>query len=136
MTILNDVLKKYQDSVNRVIDECEVFYAFTDKQFEEGLAKVRSTDSKATVIKLGGGVFIPTRNIDKYYDGLATCKENFKSIIDHYNLHDQYIEYQLCNYESYYTGDIEYAFGSMIGDYTISRVLEVFNKNKHLHYND
>ena len=52
------------------------------------------------------------------------------------NLEEVEIEYELCNHEAYYTGEIEDTVDALDGRYTAEEVQKVYNKNKHLHYDD
>jgi len=133
--LLQDVQKKYQDSINRVMNECGVFFAFNNNQLQEGMLS-HTLKEGDTYTRINGGCFIPTSNLARYTHDMQVCKDNFVHMIDHYNLHDAYIEYQLSNYESYYTYDIEDAKEALIGTYSDKQIWDVFNKNKALHYND
>lgn len=136
MSILQDIQKKYSDGTSKLADDCEMFFAFTDKQFDDGLAKVRADNKERRLIKLGAGCFIPADKIDRYNDGIQDLKDTFANTLSHHNLHDDYIAYQLANHEAFYTYEIEDAWGAMIVPYTREKVLEVFNKVKQYHYND
>ena len=100
-------LSNYTDTnISKALDKAQAFFAFSDKQVEEGKAKQGLTDD-IKLISLGSGLISPQdtgiqliKDMDKAYkDGIAQdIKENGKEAI---------IKRELYNHEAFYTGEID-----------------------------
>ena len=100
-------LSNYTDTkISKALDKAQAFFAFSDKQVEEGKVKQGLTDD-IKLISLGSGLISPQdtgiqliKDMDKAYkDGIAQdIKENGKEAI---------IKRELYNHEAFYTGEID-----------------------------
>ena len=100
-------LTNYTDTnISKALDKAQAFFAFSDKQVEEGKAKQGLTDD-IKLVSLGMGMICPQdtgkqllKDIDKAHkDGIAQdIKENGKEAI---------IKRELYNHEAFYTGEID-----------------------------
>jgi len=128
-------LKKLnEEKYSEVLKNNKSFFAFSDRQLDEGLKENGLTLEEVTGLSMGQ--VIPRANIEKY-------KQDVKDIDLWYNEElkkinpDEVIEYELCNYESYYTGSLIDAMKVLEAHgYTRDQVLKVYNKNQSKHYED
>ena len=100
-------LSNYTDTnISKALDKAQAFFAFSDKQVEEGKAKQGLTDD-IKLVSLRMGMICPQdtskqliKEINKAYkDGIAQdIKENGKDAI---------IKRELYNHEAFYTGEID-----------------------------
>lgn len=84
-----------------------IFYAFSEKQFKEGLKKLNlSEGEKNKVLKLGAGSFILKDRASDFEKLILSNERELKeSLKDEKFLLDA-LRYELCNHEYSYTGDI------------------------------
>ncbi len=99
-----DILEK---QISEGFTKVGVFFAFSDKQFEEGKTHKEAPDNE--YISIGHGGFIHKSNKESYINFtdvlVKQYEEEYKSKVKF----DDVIEYELANYEYYYTFDIETA---------------------------
>ena len=97
MKFLQDYVEKEQ---SKLFKECNAFFAFSNKQFEEGKKE------NVTYVRMGGGMFCNKEHVEKlineldeiYNKGIQQdLEENGKRNI---------IVRELANHEAYYTYDI------------------------------
>jgi len=99
-----------------------VFFAFSTKQFEEG----RKEGVKYTAVF--SGCLCPSENVNQFLEEMEQIvDEAAKKRLDKYGL-DAIIEYELSNYECYYTGDLSDALDVLHPSYnaTIDDVRRVY----------
>ncbi len=97
--------KVFDDKYSKALKDAGVFFAFSDEQFEQN--KTHKNAGKEEYLPILYGGCIHKSNIEKfkylenvlYYEFEKEYKDN--------TTFDDVIEYELANYECYYTGDIE-----------------------------
>lgn len=95
----NDYDKKYQEEFSKT----GVFWAFSNKQFEQNKTHKNAPDSEYLSVGLGG--YIHKSNLDKLnYFNEVISKKLKDDFVKKINI-DDLIEYELKNHECYYTGD-------------------------------
>lgn len=114
---------KRQKDVDALITECEVFFAFSREQSEEGKAKLPK-DEKLVDIGMGG--FMPKRNFTAYIEGWKKINLEFKTVMKDEKARREHISYELNNHEAYYTRDISSTLEALGEDFTEAEVLKVF----------
>ena len=115
-----------QEAINKLMDNCGVFWAFGKKQFEEGLAKAKQSmveDEK--LIDIGAGGFMPKSNKDKYIDGMIAIGKAFDEAMKDKKELDKHILYELHNHEAFYTGSIESTV-DVVGENFRSNILTIY----------
>lgn len=121
---------KRQKDINDLIEECGVFFAFSQSQFEEGKKKINLGEGEK-LIAIGFGGFMAEKNVDKYLEGLKKIDLEFKEAMKDEEARKKYILYELNNHEAFYTGSIESTLDALGGDFIKEEVLAVFNKEKY-----
>lgn len=92
-----------QERVNECLSKYDVFFAFSRKQLDEGMAKIK-LDSLDELSDLGGGMFCPSIKVaDFVAEFEALTERNNKELIEKVGI-EEMIRYELGNHESYYTG--------------------------------
>tara|TARA_Y100001963_G_scaffold109112_1_gene150796 strand:- start:191 stop:592 length:402 start_codon:yes stop_codon:yes gene_type:complete len=125
MKYLSEIMEEKQ---TELFNKYNVFFAFNDEQFKEGLNKYNLTkDDKITNMK--NGVFCPSKHVkdfinDHYNHYKNSIKEDMKQG------KDKVILRELSNHECFYTGDISDCV-STLKDYPIKRgeIIKVYRKN-------
>ena len=128
MTQYLDIKKKNADNINAIMDQHQVFWAFSQSQLDEGKAKIGITDNKE-LTSIGMGGFLPKAKADSLF--LAIEQENKryrKELRQAKEAKEQAIAYELSNHEAYYTGDIEPVVKLFSGLYTAKDIQAVYLK--------
>ena len=130
----NEIKKDFDKKINEEIKKAGVFFAFSNKQFEENRTYKNIKDMK--YLSIGYGGYIAKKDKPKYdnfnHKIYKQLKDNF---IKQVNKND-FILYELYNHECYYTYELE-EVTNIIKDYynqdyqtTYKEVKKVFDANK------
>ncbi len=114
---------KRQDDVDALITECQVFFAFSRKQLEEGRAKLPQGEP---LIDIGAGGFMPRKHVNTFTQGMKKIEREFKIAMRDEKELVSHIKYELNNHEAYYTRSIESTLDALGEDFTREEVLKVF----------
>lgn len=115
---------KREKQTNELMNDCRVFWAFSQKQFEENKTPLKEGEK---YVDIGAGGFMPKSNIEKYINGMKAIYEEFKEAMRDENARIEHIRYQLNNHEAYYTRDITSTLEALGEDFTKEEVLQVFD---------
>ena len=100
-----ELKKQIQDRYNKFFEE-NGFFAFDNKQFEEGKEKIKTPDN-ADILNIGAGGYIKKSSREEYSNLIKeTTKEESDWLQDHENL-KQALMYELANHEYHINEDIE-----------------------------
>ena len=118
-----------EEKLSENIKVHKVFFAFSDKQFEENKTELAGPEDK--YVRFGPGCYIPKSQLEKY-----TAEENknsdwFRAQIKEHKLEKKEILHQLYNHECFYTGDITDAVEAL-GFYSYDEVYAVYLENYNL----
>lgn len=121
------VKKQEQEKYTELMNTCGVFWAFSDEQFVEGKKK-NPVDKGEKYTSIGAGGFMPSKNYQKFVDGMKEIANWTKQAKKDAT---EVILYELNNYECFYTGDITDAMPRLkdLG-YTVDEVKKVYHKNR------
>jgi len=128
MSTLANIKEQKQNKVNTLITECDMFFAFSNEQFNEGREKHPLTEGDKYV-SIGMGGYMPKSKVDQFTNGMADINKWYKSALKDNKLRVKNILYELCNYEAFYTGDISDTLDALGSDYTHDEVLKVYKDN-------
>lgn len=122
------ILKQQEQSkYDALMNECGVFWAFSNEQFAEGKKKnpVAKGEKYASI---GAGGFLPSKNVTKFVKGMQEIEKWAKKAKKDAT---EVILYELNNYECFYTGDITDAMPRLeeLG-YTREEVKKVYHANR------
>ena len=124
-----EIKKQRDDDTNKLFTDLGVFWAFSNEQFKEGLAKCNLQEGEK-LVDIGSGGYMPKSNFDKLIAGMKAIKETFAQATKDAKIRTAHILYELNNHECFYTGSIESAMEVLGEDYTREEVTEVYKKNK------
>lgn len=127
MTNLHDLKKQKQEKVNSLLNEVQVFWAFSTEQFKEGHDKL-TLQKGDKLVSIGAGGFMPKSKVDAFIDGMKAINKWFKSAVKDNKVRRENIIYELGNHEAWYTGELEDTLNALGSDYTLEEVREVYNK--------
>lgn len=107
------LFKNYQDykkAISKEVNEFPMFFAFSDKQFEEGKAKLNIKDN-SELCKIGGGGFIRKTDSKKLSDMLHNQEKTLARNIQADKTGEGFIYsmflYELNNHEYGYTYELD-----------------------------
>lgn len=123
-TNFNQLRSEKQVKYNNLMDEFKVFWAFNNKQFNEGIAKCELLEGEK-VVSIGAGGYIPKKNVQSFIDGQKSIEKWFKNAMK--TMKEEHILYELNNHECFYTGSIESAANVL--PYSKKMVLDVYRKH-------
>lgn len=108
LVISNAKTIKHYIELKKELDECDIhkfdmFFAYNNKQFDEGLNSIRPLAEGESIYEFGQGAYGTKDGIDKY---VAFCKNVKKRIAEECDPQEVYC-YEFNNYESFiaYDGD-------------------------------
>lgn len=126
----------YKVKIGKLFEDLGIFWAFGNSQLEEGLNKLNLTTDQ--IISIGGGGFMPKANVQAYKEGNARLSTEYVDAIKKCDP-TQVIEYELGNFESYYSGSISEVV-NLFADFNDERfnrenILKVYQSTKEKHEN-
>lgn len=133
MTTINTYL---QEATNKLMDECNVFWAFGTEQFKEGISKLKESGALLEgekVTEIGAGGFMPSKNVKKYVQGHKDIQAEYKRMKKDAKARTDYILYELHNHEVFYTGDVNTFCSTYMADIPKDEIISVYkshNKSK------
>ena len=129
MKYLQDYMTAKQD---KVFKEHKAFFAFSDKQVEEGMKENGLTNRKG-LCNMGSGMVCPKENADKLLEDLTKVyREAIKQDVKENGI-NKIVQRELNNHECYYTGDCEDCI-EKLSDYPIETedIVKIFRNKNHL----
>jgi hypothetical protein len=106
-----------------------MFFAFSNEQLNEGMAKHPLTEGDKYV-SIGAGGFMAKSKVDTFLNGSEQINKWYKAAIKSNKARKANILYELCNHEAFYTNSLNDTLAALGVNYTRSEVLEVFNANR------
>lgn len=129
MITINNYL---QEATNKLITECDVFFAFSTEQFKEGIANLKEKGvllEGEKVTDIGAGGYIPSKNVQKYIQGNKDIQKEYKRMKKDEKAIKDYILYELHNHEVFYTGDINTFCSTYMSDVPREKILSVYKSH-------
>ena len=130
-------IKTYlQESTNKLITECDVFFAFSQSQLKEGIDKLKlsgkyniTAEDKLKLTDIGAGGFIPSVNVEKYIQGNKDINKEYKRMKKDEKARKEYILYELHNHEVFYTGNINTFCEDYMNDIPKEQIINVYKSH-------
>lgn len=121
----------YQEKMNEVLTNNQVFWAFNESQLKEGIEKYNiSKDNKMVSIGMGG--YMPSKNVNNYKEDLKALdswrKEQLKLIKQEKQALEDAILYELNNYECFYTGELDEVY-AVFPEVSRTEIVAVYKKH-------
>jgi len=126
MKQLHEIKKEREEKQTVLFNECGLFWAFSNQQFDENKTPLQEGEKYVTI---GAGGYLPKGKVDTFLDGMKEINKWYKKeVADNKDLRRKEIIYELGNYEAWYTGDIEDTLRGLGPGYTAKEVWKVFNE--------
>lgn len=122
-----EIKAKREADTNKLFSDLGVFWAFSNKQFDENKTPLQEGEK---YVDIGAGGFMPKHNVQALTDGMKAINDTFKNAIADSKARETHILYELNNHECFYTGDIESALDALGEGYTSEEVQAVYKKFK------
>jgi hypothetical protein len=122
-----NIKKEKEKMTTELFKECGVFFAFSDKQFEENKTPLKEGEK---YVSIGGGGYLPKGKVDAFMKGMKAINSYGKQKVKKGNLQESEILYELQNHECFYTGDISDVVDLFEGTYTVKQIRDVYNKHR------
>jgi len=123
--------KQVQAKYDELFKECHIFWAFGDKQWEEGKAKHPVIEGHKYV-SIGSGGYFPGQYKQQYIEMMdaikAWEKQAKKEMRETREETEKSILYELNNHEAFYTGDYSEVVALFEGVYTAKQIKQVYSK--------
>jgi hypothetical protein len=99
---LQDLKKKREEANTLLFNECGLFWAFSNEQFNQNKTPLKEGEK---YVAIGAGGYVPKSNLDKFLNGLEANNKEYKKGVKANNLRLKEIAYEFGNHECFYTGD-------------------------------
>jgi hypothetical protein len=120
-----NIKKEKEKMTTELFEKCGVFFAFSDKQFDENKTPLKEGEK---YVSIGGGGYMPKGSIKAFEEGMKAINSYGKQKVKKGNLQETEILYELQNHECFYTGDISDVVDLFEGTYTVKQIRDVYNK--------
>lgn len=119
------IRKEAQEKYNELLKQCKVFWAFSDKQFNENKTELSEGDK---YVSIGAGGYMPKFYIKELRAGMDSIDKWEKDEIKKTKAEEKHILYELYNHECFYTGDLTSAIDVL--PYSVDKVQKVYQENR------
>lgn len=124
---LAEIRKTKEDQVSQLLKNCNVFFAFSDEQFEENKTPLADGDK---YVRLGAGGFLPKSKSKQFLEGFDRIEKEYKKTIKENKQRKALIIDELQNREAFYTGEIDDTLEALGDDFTAEEVQTVYNEQR------
>ena len=130
MKSISELKKEQQDKLSAIFEKYGIFFAFNAKQFNQ------QKEKGVKYVSGNMGMIIPKDRVDDFH---AAYQQYSKECVAEHQKHipmDNYIAYELANYEALYTGDMTEAFGAVQAFYpecTLKDMWRVYKDQRNNH---
>lgn len=128
MKTIEGIKKEAQEMTTRVGDQCGLFWAFNDDQFNENKTPLKEGEK---YVSIGAGGYLPKSNIDKLLKGWDDVEKWRKKQIKLLKDAPRAILYEINNFEAFFSGDLSPVFEIFEGVYSKELIKEVYKNNYH-----
>jgi len=127
MKNLQTIKAEKEAKLTALMEECGVFFAFSNEQFQEGKTPLSEGDK---YLSIGAGGYMHKSKLSVWKSGIPEIENWFKSEIESNKARRAYIIYELANHEAWYTYELDDTLAALGSDYTEEEVREVFNSER------
>lgn len=129
-----DIRKETETARNALIEKSDLFFAFSNEQFEEGMSKTTLAEGDE-IVRFWGG-FIPKSQRPALIAGFEEISKAEHEQIKKFKLEEDEVLYELANHEAFYVGSIEDTLRALNGHYTREFVTQVYRKHQASYFDD
>lgn len=114
--------------VSGILERNKVFFAFSHAQFEQNLKVPDGLIGETCIWKgLGNGGYLPKQFLDQYTLDMVELDFWFKKEL--LECKEEAINYELSNYECYYTHDLEPVYDLFFDVFTETEIMNIYKQN-------
>lgn len=124
------IKREKQAKIDALLNECKVFWAFSDTQFQGNKTPLQEGEK---YVSIGAGGYLPKSESEKLKQGFTDIEKWYKEAIKDSKARKKLIAYELSNYEAFYTGDIDDALNGLGANFTREEVMEVYDSERGKH---
>jgi len=99
---LHELRKQKEYANTKLFNECGVFWAFSNEQFNENKTQLKEGEK---YVSIGAGGYLPKGNVNALTKGMKENEKAYKTALKRNNLRLKEIAYEFGNHECFYTGD-------------------------------
>lgn len=122
---LSALKREEQSKVNQLINECKIFFAFSDEQFHKNKTPLQTGEK---YVALGAGAYMPKGQVERYRSGIKAINKWYKDSVNGKKLRKANIVHAIHNHEAHYTGEIDEVMDALGSDYTKEEVMAIFRE--------
>ena len=123
----------YQEDQTKLFEECGAFFAFSNDQLTNGMAKIKETPAYQEgdkFVRCGHGMIMLKKHVERYREQSKSLYAAAREKDIEENGINKIILRELYNYECFYTGDIEDAEEELKQyDVTTEQIRKVYRDN-------
>jgi hypothetical protein len=108
--------------VSKIIERNKVFFAFSQKQYLEN-----KTPAENGIVAIGSGGYLPSENKQQYRLDMIELDHWFKKEV--LECKEEAIDYELGNYECYYTHDLEPVYDLFFDVFSEDDIMNIYKQN-------
>jgi hypothetical protein len=123
---IQEIKKEREDRMSAALKNNSVFWAFSEKQFEENKTPLAEGEK---YVSIGGGGYMPKGKVQSFLAETESINKWYEQAVTKAGFEDDEILYELYNHECYYTGDIQVVVDMFEGRYDRDRIARVFYAN-------
>ena len=128
MKTYKEIKTKNEKAISDLLEKYQVFFAFSNKQLEEGKTKIGITDNKK-LTGIGAGGYMPKKDADAFMEAMEKTEKAYnKELKEAKEAKGEAILYELYNHEAFYTGEIDDVVEKFEGIYTVAEIRAVYKK--------
>ncbi len=120
---VESIKKERDNKINELLNKVQVFWAFSNEQFEKNKPELKPGDKFSCI---GSGGYIPKSNLFDYNEGYDAISSWYYREIRKNNLLDKLIMHEICNYECFYS-DLSIIY-DMFPDTPKDYILKLYKK--------
>ena len=124
---ISAIKEEQQKKVDDLLKEKNVFFAFSQSQFDEGKTPLAEGEH---YVKIGGGGYMPKNGANAFFEEMQNIEIWFNDRMKDPELRRDNIKYELSNHEAYYTCEIEATAEALGDDYTNEEIRKVFREEQ------
>lgn len=128
MNTYREIKAKHQKTYDDLITKHQIFFAFSESQLAEGMAKLNITD-KSLLTSLPMGMIALKTEVKPFMDAIELANaEHKRELKEAKQAKEEAILYELNNHESFYCGNMDDVFDIFEGIYTKDEIKAVYKK--------
>ena len=134
MTTVSQIKEYYQLKSSELLAKYNVFFAFSNNQFDEGLKACNLAEGEKVTRWADLCMYAPSKYADQVDEGLKAITKEQTDLLSSPKWRVKYIKYELSNHEAYYVGDIEDTLEALGAGFAYDEVLAIYKEQ--LQYQD